>query len=34
MGQIRTTNTIIREKMDLIFGNLKAKLDGTIVIKA
>ena len=34
MGRIRATNTIIREKMDLIFGNLKAKLDGTIVIKA
>jgi ABC-type multidrug transport system fused ATPase/permease subunit len=34
MKQIRTTSTIIREKMDLIFGNLKAKLDGTIVIKA
>ena len=33
MGRIRATNTIIREKMDLIFGNLKAKLDGTIVIK-
>ncbi len=25
---------MIRDKMDLIFGNLKAKLDGTIVIKA
>ena len=25
---------VIREKMDLIFGNLKAKLDGTLVIKA
>ena len=34
MKRIRTTSTIIREKMDLIFGNLKAKLDGTIVIKA
>ena len=34
MKQIRTTSTIIREKMDLIFGNLKAKLDGTMVIKA
>jgi ABC-type multidrug transport system fused ATPase/permease subunit len=33
MGRIRETNTIIREKMDLLFGNLKAKLDGTIVIK-
>ncbi len=34
MKQIRATSTIIREKMDLLFGNLKAKLDGTIVIKA
>jgi ABC-type multidrug transport system fused ATPase/permease subunit len=34
MKQIRTTSTVIREKMDLIFGDLKAKLDGTIVIKA
>jgi ABC-type multidrug transport system fused ATPase/permease subunit len=34
MRRIRVTNTIIRDKMDLIFGNLKAKLDGTIVIKA
>ena len=34
MKQIRATSTIIREKMDLIFGNLKVKLDGTIVIKA
>jgi subfamily B ATP-binding cassette protein MsbA len=34
MKRIRATSTIIREKMDLIFGNLKAKLDGTIAIKA
>jgi ABC-type multidrug transport system fused ATPase/permease subunit len=34
LRRIRATNTIIREKMDLIFGSLKAKLDGTIVIKA
>ncbi len=34
MRRIRVTNTIIREKMDLLFGNLKAKLDGSIVIKA
>jgi len=34
MGRIRATSTIIREKMDLIFGNLKAKLDGQVVIKA
>ena len=34
MTRIRTTSTVIREKMDLLFGNLKAKLDGQIVIKA
>jgi ABC-type multidrug transport system fused ATPase/permease subunit len=34
MGRIRATNTIIRDKMDLLFGNLKAKLDGSLVIKA
>jgi subfamily B ATP-binding cassette protein MsbA len=34
MGRIRATNAVIREKMDRIFGDLKAKLDGTIVIKA
>ncbi len=34
MKRIRATSTVIREKMDLIFGNLKAKLDGTIAIKA
>ena len=34
LRRIRATNTIIREKMDVIFGNLKAKLDGMIVIKA
>ena len=34
MRRIRTTNTIIREKMDLLFGNLKAKLDGPMVIQA
>jgi ATP-binding cassette, subfamily B, bacterial MsbA len=34
MGRIRGTNTVIRQKMDLIFGNLKAKLDGALVIKA
>jgi ATP-binding cassette, subfamily B, bacterial MsbA len=34
MRRIRDTNTVIRQKMDLIFGNLKAKLDGTLVIKA
>jgi ABC-type multidrug transport system fused ATPase/permease subunit len=33
MRRIRATNTVIRDKMDVIFGNLKAKLDGTIVIK-
>jgi ATP-binding cassette, subfamily B, bacterial MsbA len=34
MRRIRATNTIVREKMDVLFGNLKAKLDGSIVIKA
>ncbi len=34
MRRIRATNTIVREKMDVIFGNLKAKLDGSIVIRA
>jgi ABC-type multidrug transport system fused ATPase/permease subunit len=34
MGRIRATNTEIREKMDRIFGGLKAKLVATIVIKA
>jgi ATP-binding cassette, subfamily B, bacterial MsbA len=34
MRRIRHTSTIIREKMDLIFGDLKAKLDASIVIKA
>ena len=34
MGRIRSTNAVIREKMDRIFGDLKAKLDATIVIKA
>jgi len=33
LRRIRATNAIIREKMDLIFGNLKAKLDGALVIK-
>ncbi len=33
MGRIRSTNAVIREKMDRIFGDLKAKLDGAIVIK-
>jgi len=34
LRRIRQTNTVVREKMDLIFGNLKAKLDGTLAIKA
>ena len=34
MRKIRDANTLIREKMDLIFGDLKAKIDGTLVIKA
>jgi ABC-type multidrug transport system fused ATPase/permease subunit len=34
MRRIRATNTVIRAKMDVIFGNLKAKLDGAAVIQA
>jgi subfamily B ATP-binding cassette protein MsbA len=34
MRKIRAANTAIRQKMDRIFGNLKAKLDGTLVIKS
>ncbi len=34
MWRIRATNTVIREKMDVLFGNLKSKLDGSMVIKA
>ncbi len=34
MGRIRSTNAVVREKMDRLFGDLKAKLDGTLVIKA
>lgn len=34
MRQIRATSLIIREKMDVIFGHLKEKLDGVLVIKA
>jgi ABC-type multidrug transport system fused ATPase/permease subunit len=34
MRQIRATSTIIRVKMDSLFGHLKEKIDGTLVIKA
>jgi subfamily B ATP-binding cassette protein MsbA len=34
MRQIRATSQVIREKMDVIFGHLKEKLDGVQVIKA
>ena len=34
MKQIRATNQVIREKMDIIFGHLKEKLDGVMVVKA
>ena len=34
MKQIRATNQVIREKMDILFGHLKEKLDGVIVVKA
>jgi ABC-type multidrug transport system fused ATPase/permease subunit len=33
MRQIRSVNKVIREKMDIIFGHLKEKLDGVAVIK-
>jgi ABC-type multidrug transport system fused ATPase/permease subunit len=33
LKRIRATNAVIREKMDPNFGNLKAKLDGSLVIK-
>jgi subfamily B ATP-binding cassette protein MsbA len=34
MVRIRTNSTIVRDKMDIVFGMLKEKLDGTQVIKA
>jgi len=34
MTQIRQTSQVIREKMDVLFGHLKEKLDGVLVIKA
>jgi ABC-type multidrug transport system fused ATPase/permease subunit len=34
MRRIRATSTVIRTKMDALFGHLKEKLDGTLVIKA
>ena len=34
MKQIRATNQVIREKMDILFGHLKEKLDGVMVVKA
>jgi subfamily B ATP-binding cassette protein MsbA len=34
MRRIRAKSALIRAKMDVIFGHLKAKLDGAIVIKA
>jgi ABC-type multidrug transport system fused ATPase/permease subunit len=34
MKKIRATNKIIREKMDVLFGHLKEKLDGVVVIKS
>ena len=33
MARIRANSTIVRSKMDLIFGLLKERIDGTIVIK-
>lgn len=34
MTKIRANSAVIREKMDVIFGHLKEKLDGVMVIKA
>jgi ABC-type multidrug transport system fused ATPase/permease subunit len=34
MRRIRATSAVIRRKMDVIFGHLKEKLDGVLVIKA
>lgn len=34
MKKIRATNKIIRERMDILFGHLKEKLDGVAVVKA
>lgn len=34
MTQIRATNQVIREKMDILFGHLKEKLDGVVVVKS
>ncbi|WP_165233262.1 ABC transporter ATP-binding protein [Aquisphaera insulae] len=34
MSRIRTNNRIIRDKMDLLFGHLKEKIDGRLAITA
>lgn len=34
MKKIRATNKVIREKMDVLFGHLKEKLDGVVVVKS
>lgn len=34
MKKIRATNQIIREKMDVLFGHLKEKLDGVVIVKS
>jgi ABC-type multidrug transport system fused ATPase/permease subunit len=34
MGRIRATSRVIRTKMDTLFGHLKEKIDGSLVIKA
>lgn len=34
MKKIRATNMVIREKMDVLFGHLKEKLDGVVVVKS
>ena len=34
MRRVRATSQVVRTKMDALFGHLKEKLDGTLVIKA
>ncbi|MGE3818459.1 MAG: ABC transporter ATP-binding protein [Isosphaeraceae bacterium] len=34
MSKIRSNSAVIRQKMDVIFGHLKEKLDGVLVIKS
>ncbi len=34
LGRLRATSTVIRAKMDALFGHLKEKLDGALVIRS